>query len=157
MLFRKKKPLNKISLTRPHFKPKEFIKSSEAKKHKIKNDIYDVIVLINLNRLADVLEFFRVKLNCRIDITSAYRCPALNKIVSGSRTSDHPKGNCADITSPYGSPEQLGMQLFKLCIKYEIEFDQILIEEDCVHVSIKARGYNRNELAYWINGKKTII
>lgn len=161
-MFGKKRPLNIKSLRRDNFDPYEFINSDTARKLKIDNRVYDIPVLINLNRLADFLQFLRSHIGAPIFITNAYRCPKLNKAVGGSRTSDHPKGNCADIQSIYGSPEELGPRIIRLCHKFDVEFDQLLIEKDCVHISVKERGNNRKETAYWLpndKGKmvKTII
>lgn len=148
-----KRSLTIKSLRRKNFKPSEFIASETARKRFIDNKVYDIQVLINLNRLADSLQFIRDHLNCPIFITNAYRSPKLNKAVGGSRTSDHPKGNCADIQSTYGNPKELGYRIIELCNKFNIEFDQILIEDKCVHISVKERGNNRNETAYWLSDK----
>lgn len=65
-------------------------------------------------------------------INSAYRSPAVNRLVGGSSTSQHCKGEAIDFISPgYGTP----LQICKAIIEAGIEFDQLIYEGTWVHIS----------------------
>jgi len=71
--------------------------SDTAKRLGIKNKIPESlehnveVLLMYLNRIQSLTTI-------KIHISSGYRCPKLNKAVGGSRTSQHPKAQAADIT-----------------------------------------------------------
>jgi uncharacterized protein YcbK (DUF882 family) len=78
-----------------------------------------------------------------LHVNSGYRCPALNKAVGGVDTSQHVKGQAADIHAQ-------GMQareLFNKIISMEIAFDQLILYPTFVHVSYNSEG-NRNQVLY---------
>ena len=79
-------------------------------------------------------------------VNSGYRCPALNKAVGGVASSQHLRGEAADITT--GSPET-NKQLYDLAIALRLPFDQLIGEHGYtwLHISHKASGYNRHQ--YW--------
>jgi len=81
-----------------------------------------------------------------ITVNSGYRCPVLNKAVGGASTSQHQKGEAADIT--VGSPE-LNQQLFDLIAKGDFDFDQLIDESNYswVHISYSA-GKNRHAILH---------
>lgn len=79
-------------------------------------------------------------------VNSGYRCPALNKAVGGVASSQHLRGEAADITT--GSPET-NRQLYELAVKLRLPFDQLIGERGYtwLHISHKPTGYNRHQ--YW--------
>ena len=81
-----------------------------------------------------------------ITVNSGYRCPVLNKAVGGVPTSQHQKGEAADLT--VGSPE-LNQQLFDLIAKGDFDFDQLIDESNYgwVHISYSA-GKNRHKILH---------
>jgi len=91
-------------------------------------------------------------------ITSGYRSPALNEAIGGSATSQHSKGEAADLEVP-------GVSTAEVCewIAANTDFDQLILEfytpgdtnSGWVHVSYKADGSNRNQTltAAKVNGK----
>jgi len=91
-------------------------------------------------------------------ITSGYRSPALNEAIGGSATSQHSKGQAADLEVP-------GVSTAEVCewIAANTDFDQLILEfytpgdtnSGWVHVSYKADGSNRNQTltAAKVNGK----
>jgi len=91
-------------------------------------------------------------------INSGYRSPALNEAVGGSSTSQHCKGQAADIEVP-GTPNADLAQW----IVDNVDFDQVILEfytpgipdSGWVHVSYKADGDNRKSIltAMKENGK----
>ena len=92
-----------------------------------------------------------------VNITSGYRSEALNKAVKGSLTSQHSKGEAADLT---GIGKVKNADIFNF-IKENVDFDQLIwefgsaTEPDWVHVSYKA--LNRRQILKAIKeGGKTI-
>ena len=79
-------------------------------------------------------------------VNSGYRCPALNNAVGGKASSQHLRGEAADITT--GSP-QSNKQLYDLAIALRLPFDQLIGERGhtWLHISHKPTGYNRHQ--YW--------
>lgn len=95
----------------------------------------------NLTRLAYcLLQPLRDKLGKPIIITSGYRSPALNKAVGGTPTSQHSKGEAADLYSP-------GMtikELYNFVKSSGLEYDQMIEEGTWLHLSYR-KGHNRKE------------
>ena len=81
-----------------------------------------------------------------ITVNSGYRCPVLNKAVGGASTSQHQKGEAADIT--VGSPE-LNRRLFDLIATGDFDFDQLIDEShySWIHISFAA-GKNRHQILH---------
>ncbi len=84
----------------------------------------DEHILANLKLLAHKLEFIRVLVGKPVNISSGYRCPALNKAVGGAKDSAHVLGLAADINVDGYTPKQLG-QLVKAS---GLEVDQVIQE-----------------------------
>lgn len=101
----------------------------------------------NLKALADnVLDPLREWYGKPIYVNSGYRCPQLNRMVGGKPTSQHLKGEAADITA--GSKEE-NRKLFAY-IRANLTFDQLIDEKDFswVHVSFKRNGENRKQILH---------
>lgn len=81
-----------------NFTLEEFERSSTAAAHKIDNKIPENYYG-NLYKLANMLQKIRDRFGKPIRITSGYRCEELNKLVKGSKTSQHRFAQAADITS----------------------------------------------------------
>lgn len=75
----------------------EMIVSSTAKKYGIDNtpDIFDITSMEELCK--NLLQPIRNAYGKPIIISSGYRCPKLNSKIGGSKTSQHMKGEAADI------------------------------------------------------------
>ena len=108
---------------------------------------------IALKHLAEnVLQPLRDLFRAPIIVTSGFRSEAVNKAVGGAPTSQHRKGEAADLDSSDNA------ELFLLIRKYTL-FDQLIWEfgndeqPDWVHVSYKTEG-NRKEVlrSYKENG-----
>lgn len=90
----------------------------------------------------NVFEPLRLYLNTPIKISSGFRCVQLNKIIKGSSTSQHTKGEAMDL--------QIGAKGFNF-IKDKLDFDQLIWEfgndeqPSWVHVSYK-KGRNRKQV-----------
>ena len=95
---------------------------------------------IEINKLKmlveNILDPLRELYGKPITVNSGYRSPLVNKKVGGVPTSEHVKGQAADITG--GSKEE-NMKLFNL-IKDNFNFRQLIDEYDYkwVHVSFDA-------------------
>ena len=81
-----------------------------------------------------------------IIVNSGYRCPKLNAAVGGSATSQHMKGEAADITA--GDPTK-NKELFDMIAQSAIPFDQLIDEKNYrwIHVSYRPNG-RRNILHF---------
>jgi len=81
--------------------------------------------LENLRRLAEGLEEVRSLLGAPLEISSAYRCVALNEAVGGARASHHVQGWAADIACPaYGTPLEVALAIRDSLIV----FDTVILE-----------------------------
>jgi len=91
-------------------------------------------------------------------LNSGYRSPDLNEAVRGSKTSQHCKGEAADIEVPGVANAELANWIVD-----NLDFDQVILEfytpgqpsSGWVHVSYKADGTNRKSIltASRIDGK----
>lgn len=109
----------------------------------------DSEVKAKLERLAkEILQPIRDKYGHSITVTSGYRCPKLNAAVKGSKTSQHVKGEAADIKCTATSKAYL-FNLIKQMIKNkEITVGQLIWEygtrkePSWIHVSLPYRKVN---------------
>lgn len=98
-----------------------------------------------LTALVDnVLDPLRTWWGKPITVNSGYRCPALNKAVGGSATSQHMSGQATDIDT---GDRQQNKLLFEY-IQKNLPFDQLIDESNFawVHVSYRADGKNRKQV-----------
>ena len=79
-----------------NFSIKELEASATANLYKIDNKIPDELES-NVKRLLVFLQDLREKWGSAIRINSGYRCPILNKLVKGSKTSAHLMCNAVDL------------------------------------------------------------
>lgn len=128
-----------------YFTIDELSASTEARKMGIDNTPTPDATA-NLGELVDaVLDPLREKYGRPIHVSSGYRCPRLNRAVGGSATSQHVKGEAADI---YVTRPKEMAELFAL-IYYTLPFDQLIWERGndeapaWIHVSYD--GDNRRE------------
>lgn len=127
-----------------YFTVAEFVRSDTADRRAIDNRLPKEL-LPNVQALVNnVLDPLREAYGKPIRINSGFRCPALNKAVKGSATSDHMTGRAADITG--GSPAE-NKKLFYLIQSLGLPFDQVIDEKNFawVHVSYR-EGANRKQV-----------
>lgn len=143
-------------LLTPHFKLREFTESATAMKHGIDNRPTPEVVE-NLRRLCiGTLEPLREKLQQPVVITSGYRCQQLNEIiVHASRKSQHMEGRAADFYVVQGPVQgsrvqgsrELLIKAFRLIITDEsIDFDQLILYPNFIHVSYVSKERNRRKI-----------
>jgi uncharacterized protein YcbK (DUF882 family) len=117
-----------------YFTIKELSNSSTAVQKKIDNTPNSEVVN-NLEKLVEyILDPLREKYGKPIHVNGAYRCPALNKAVGGSKTSQHMLGLAADITAGSATKNKI---LFNLVQELNLPFDQLIDEKNFrwVHIS----------------------
>lgn len=127
-----------------YFTIAEFVRSETADRRAIDNRLPKEL-LPNVQALVNnVLDPLREAYGKPITVTSGFRCPALNKAVGGSATSQHMSGQAADITA--GSREE-NRRLFYLVQELGLPFDQLIDEKNYswIHVSYRV-GINRNQV-----------
>lgn len=98
----------------PNFTLAELTRSNKARELGLDNTPPDAL-MPNLQRLADMLQRIRDHLGVGVTITSGYRADAVNRAVGGATSSDHKRGDAADIVAPdYGTPYQVAKALAPL-------------------------------------------
>lgn len=119
-----------------HFTINELSKSDIAKKNGIDNTP-DEASKRNLELLVDnILDPLRRKWRKPIVVNCGYRCEELNKLVKGSKTSQHRFGQAADIEDA-SRDEAENKRLFDLIREMRLPFDQLINEFDYswIHIS----------------------
>ena len=135
-----------------NFSFKEFEASNIAASEGIKNVITSEEVKHSIAELVShVLQPLRDLLGAPLHINSGYRCKALNARVGGVATSQHCKGEAADISSPYFQPIDIARRI----VAEQLPYDQLIIYPTFVHVSHKGKwsAKQRHQLLY--NSKYT--
>lgn len=134
-----------------YFSINELTRSATANRLGIDNTPSEAIRK-NLEKLINtVLDPLREAWGAPIIVTSGYRCPALNRAVKGSKTSQHVLGQAADLKTVGDKPEN-NKKLFELA-KRMIEDGRIvvgqLIDEygyDWLHISTV--GGHKNQILH---------
>jgi hypothetical protein len=102
----------------------DLVRSETAENNGIDNTPPPEIV-DNLKRLAAGLESVQALLGAPLEISSGYRCAALNEAVGGSATSQHLLGLAADFACPgFGPP----LEVARAIQRSGLEFDQCILE-----------------------------
>ena len=138
-----------MTLTK-HFTLEEFTRSSNAKARGIDNTVPLQFIPSLRNLCEKVLEPLRERVKEPVIISSGYRCPALNRAVGGSNTSQHMKGEACDI---YMEDKTKLRKWFAILM--DGDFDQLIFERNrrtghCwIHVSCKVNAEeNRHQVIY---------
>jgi len=126
-----------------HFTLQEMLKSMTAVRYGIDNTPSTNHVA-NLRALAvNVLEPVRELMGNRpIIITSGYRCPLLNRMIGGSKSSQHMKGQAAD----FEIPELRNRNVIEAVAASDIPFDQLIYEfgeQGWIHISHDGDGIHQ--------------
>jgi zinc D-Ala-D-Ala carboxypeptidase len=130
-----------------NFSIREFTKSQTAKRKNIDNSIQDEKIFQSLIKLCqNIVQPIREHYKIPFSPNSGYRCPALNKAIGGSATSQHCLGQAVDIEIPTVD----NMSLFNF-VKENLDYDQIILEyydgvnpsSGWVHISYVSSEDNR--------------
>ena len=141
-----------------HFRLSEFTKSQTATRNDIDNTPTDKEVKALKALCENVLERIRAQFGA-VKVSSGYRSKQLNTAIGGSATSQHTKGEAADIEVPKISNQVLAEWIAGNC-----DFDQLILEfhepskgpdSGWVHVSWVNPTKNRKQVlkASRVNGK----
>ena len=128
----------------------EFQDSSTATTHGINNKMNESQIASAKLLCENVFEPLRSYLNTPIKISSGFRSVHLNKMIKGSSTSQHTKGEAMDI--------KIGAKGFNF-IKDKLDFDQLIWEfgndenPSWVHVSFSSKNRKQVLKASKKNGK----
>ena len=126
-----------------YFTIDELSRSVEAERLKIRNIPVATEQTRLISLVENVLDPAREKFGKAIKVNSGYRCYKLNKQIGGAITSQHLRGEAADITA--GSKDE-NRKLFE--ILRALDFDQLINEQDYswIHVSYKDKNRNRHQI-----------
>ena len=124
-----------------YFTIAELMRSDTAKRLGIDNKPPASAVKALTLLVDEVLDPLREAWGGPIRVNSGYRCPELNKAVGGSPSSQHQRGEAADITVGSRSGNRRLLALIK---RLDLPVDQCIDEKDCrwIHVSHRS-GRNR--------------
>lgn len=125
------------------FSYREFERSEVADAKHICNVITSFEVRDSILALTEsVLQPLRDAWGKPLKVNSGYRCKALNAAVGGVLTSQHVKGEAADIET--GDP----VKLARLAVKLGLPFDQMILYPTFVHFSHRLNGEQRGQICY---------
>ena len=126
-----------------NFSYREFEESETAKAQGITNVISSFEIRDAIRELTNtVLQPLRDAWGLPLHVNSGYRCPKLNTAVGGAATSQHTKGEAADIKAE--PPVKLAQLAYDLGLPY----DQMIIYPTFVHFSHKLHGEQRRQVLY---------
>ena len=96
-------------------------------------------VFVNIQKLANQLQYVREFLDLPINLTNAYRCPTHNKAVGGVKNSQHVLGKAADIKIKGLTPQEVAVILDRLTTDGEILQGGIGIYSTFTHYDIRGK------------------
>lgn len=133
-----------------HFTIDELCRSATAQRQSIDNTPTPEIRAKLQTLIEELLDPIRTAWGAPISINSGYRSPALNKAVGGVATSQHQKGEAADLSA--GDPAKnrvLFDKIAEMQTAGKIAFDQLIDESHYrwVHISYR-KGANRNQILH---------
>ena len=135
-----------------HFTLQEMCKSDTAIRNGINNTPDDDQIIANLTGVCrHILEPVREKYGVPFTPSSGYRSSALNKMIGGSTTSQHSKGQAADFEVPTVDNFELATWVME-----NLTFDQLILEyytsgeptSGWIHASfcLPEQGENRGDI-----------
>lgn len=126
-----------------NFSYREFEASNKADEKGICNVITSFEVRDAIKALVDtVLQPLRDAWGKPLHINSGYRCPELNSEVGGMPTSQHVKGEAADVACD--NP----VELARLAVAMRLPYDQMILYPTFVHFSHRLNGKQRGQTLY---------
>ena len=133
-----------------HFTLEEMIFSEYAVRNRVDNDPTLEIIDALRDTCIKVIEPLRIAIGKPIKITSGYRSKELNKLIGGSKTSQHCFGQAVDIQVQGISTEDL----FQKIIELKLPYDQIIQEFDSwVYCSYRENPRGEKLRAIKLKGK----
>lgn len=126
-----------------NFDLEEFTRSDKAKELGITNEPGEKELAALRVLVSRTIQPLRDKLGLPIHVNSGYRCPELNKAVGGVPTSQHQKGEAADL-----SIDGKASDILEALENNNIPFDQAILyrKQNFLHVSLKLDGVQRSNV-----------
>ncbi len=126
-----------------NFSWREFERSSVADHYGIANAIASFEVRDSVKALVvEVLQPLRDAWGKSLAINSGYRSEELNRIVGGAATSQHLRGEAADVAC------DTPLELARLAVELKLPFDQMILYPNFVHISHRLNGEQRGQILY---------
>ncbi|WP_279092191.1 D-Ala-D-Ala carboxypeptidase family metallohydrolase [Butyricimonas virosa] len=121
----------------------EFTRSDTASRLGIINEPGEKELAALRVLVSRTIQPLRDKLGVPIHVNSGYRCPELNKAVGGVPTSQHQKGEAADL-----SIDGKAADILEALENSNIPFDQAILyrKQNFLHVSLKLDGVQRSNV-----------
>lgn len=110
----------------------EFVESKKAKELGIDNTPPQHAIIKLQQLVTKLLQPLRDVYGKPMSVSSGYRCEALNKAVGGQPTSQHIKGEAADIKCENPA------KLLEVLLSSKIAFDQAILYPTFLHLSYNA-------------------
>lgn len=141
-----------------NFQLSEFLRSARADALHINNTRYTPQQLANMKALCVyVLEPLRARLRLKfhpravVVVTSGWRCPALNLAVGGTKSSQHLRGQAADVHIEVdGVRVMTAQELLLFMLKEQLTFDQCICEFDAwTHLSYNPKRGHQRQMVLW--------
>lgn len=138
-------PQNSPQKLSTHFFLAEATESQQGSRAGLDNTPTQPIITA-MEQAARYMEIVRSILGVPILVSSWYRSPTVNKLVGGSVTSQHMKGEAVDFIAPaFGDPLAICRRLIEN--KNLINYDQLILEHTWVHISFSiSSGKPRNQV-----------
>jgi zinc D-Ala-D-Ala carboxypeptidase len=142
-----------------NFSLAEMVKSDTALRHDMDNTPGETEIA-NLKTLCEkVLQPVRDKFQTGVKVNSGFRHPEVNAKVGGSKTSDHCKGQAADIEIPGIANADLAVWIME-----NLDYTQLILEfytpgvpdSGWVHVSYDPANLKKENLTATKQGGKTV-
>ena len=133
-----------------YFTISELCASDTARARGIDNTPSSGVTLALTTLIEKLLDPIREAWGGPITVNSGYRCQKLNAAVGGVATSQHLRGEAADISvGILAKNRQLFDRIVELQKAGQIEFDQLIDESNYAWVHISYRqGRNRNQILH---------
>lgn len=126
-----------------NFSYHEFTDSETADRYGFSNQITTTEVRDSVKALVEnLLQPLRDHWGEPLHINSGYRCRRLNELVGGVESSQHRKGEAADVKA--SSPYELAL----CALAHNLPFDQMILYPTFVHFSYKKNGPQRHQVLY---------
>lgn len=125
-----------------YFSEKEFVASATARARGIDNTPPAEAVKALERLVENVLDPLREAFGAPIYVNSGYRCSGLNTLVGGVMTSQHLRGEAADITA---GCRDANIRLWRLLKSMKLPVDQAINEHNYAWIHVSHSLHNRRE------------
>lgn len=130
-----------------YFTFNELLDSKIAERHNIINIPNSAVVWDNMTCLiTNVLNPLRQAVGKPIKVNSGYRCSELNALVGGVETSQHLRGEAADVT--WHDYQSSRGNIYNMLMSLPFGFDQAIVYSTFLHISNKRIGTNRKLIIF---------